>query len=87
MVSLALGAGAHQRAEMLVKDNKLFYSGFGCDESSLLGDGILYGHNRSLFQGAVYRFYCESGAMMQGNPAVYCDGHSWNGTKPECLGN
>jgi len=58
---------------------------FGCDESSLLGDGIPHGRQRSMFQGAVYRFYCESGAMMQGNSAVYCDGYSWNGTKPECL--
>ena len=34
----------------------------------------------------VCRFYCESGAMMEGSSAVYCDGYSWNGTKPECLG-
>jgi len=57
----------------------------GCDESSLLGGGTPHGHQRSMFQGAVVRFYCESGAMMSGNSAVYCDGYSWNGTKPECL--
>jgi len=57
----------------------------GCDESSLLGGGIPHGHQRSMFQGAVVKFYCESGAMMSGNSAVYCDGYSWNGTKPECL--
>jgi len=57
----------------------------GCDESSLLGGGTPHGHHRSLLQGAVVRFYCESGAMMSGNSAVYCDGYSWNGTKPECL--
>ena len=39
-----------------------------------------------MFQGAVYRFSCESGSMMEGNSAVYCAGYSWNGTKPECFG-
>jgi len=58
---------------------------FGCDESGLLGNGVPHGRYRSMFQGAVYRFYCESGSMMDGNSAVYCDGYKWNGTKPECL--
>jgi len=58
---------------------------FGCDETELLGEGVIHGRSRSMFQGAVYRFYCESGAMMEGSSAVYCDGYSWNGTKPECL--
>merc|ERR1711892_638483 len=57
----------------------------GCNEEELLGNGIPHGRQRSMFQGAVYRFYCESGAMMDGNSAVYCDGYSWNSTKPECL--
>merc|ERR1711892_867536 len=57
----------------------------GCNEEELLGNGIPHGSQRSMFQGAVYRFYCESGAMMDGNSAVYCDGFAWNGTKPECL--
>ena len=60
--------------------------GFGCNEEELLGNGIPHGRKRSMFQGAAYKFYCESGSMMEGNSAVYCDGYSWNGTKPECLG-
>ena len=54
--------------------------------STLLGDGVPHGRYRSMFQGAAYRFHCESGSMMVGSSAVYCDGYSWNGTKPECLG-
>eukprot|EP00092_Neocalanus_flemingeri_P030516 GFUD01033132.1.p1 GENE.GFUD01033132.1~~GFUD01033132.1.p1 ORF type:complete len:1173 (+),score=394.18 GFUD01033132.1:178-3696(+) len=66
-------------------DNIPVCARYGCDEAELLGNGIPHGRKRSMFQGAVYRFYCESGSMMEGNSAVFCDGYSWNGTKPECL--
>merc|ERR1719347_1415039 len=57
----------------------------GCDRRELLGNGMDYGHSKSMYGGAVYRFSCSSESVMRGNPVVVCDGESWNGTKPECL--
>merc|ERR1719347_1784017 len=57
----------------------------GCDKRELLGNGMEYGHSKSMYGGAVFRFSCSSESVMRGNPVVVCDGESWNGTKPECL--
>ena len=35
--------------------SSLFVVGFGCDETELLGEGVIHGRSRSMFQGAVYR--------------------------------
>jgi len=61
---------------------------FGCDENMLLGTQtpkVPHGRYRIMFHGAVYRFQCESGTIMEGDSAVFCDGQTWNGTKPLCL--
>merc|ERR1719347_843602 len=57
----------------------------GCDRRELLGNGMEYGHSKSMYGGAVFRFSCSSESVMRGNPVVVCDGESWNGTKPQCL--
>jgi len=57
----------------------------GCDRRELLGNGMEYGHSKSMYGGAVFRFSCSSESVMIGNPVVVCDGERWNGTKPECL--
>ena len=35
----------------------------------------------------IVRFKCNRGALMSGDRTVYCDGHQWNSTRPDCLGS
>ena len=35
----------------------------------------------------IVRFKCNRGALMSGDGTVYCDGHQWNSTRPDCLGS
>ena len=34
----------------------------------------------------IVRFKCNRGALMSGDRTVFCDGHRWNSTRPDCLG-
>ena len=43
------------------------------------------GESKRMKHGAVYKFHCNKGSVLDGPPTVYCDGNDWNGTKPECL--
>lgn len=55
----------------------------GCDQSLL--KKIPHGETKSQMKGEVYLFRCEPGAMLVGSPALFCDGHQWNDTVPECV--
>ena len=57
--------------------------GLGCDESIM--KSVTNGESARMMRGRVYEFKCKEGTIMQGSPVVYCDGNTWNGTKPECL--
>ena len=35
----------------------------------------------------IVRFKCNRGALMSGDRTVYCDGHQWNSTRPDCFGS
>ena len=35
----------------------------------------------------IVRFKCNRGALISGDRTVYCDGHQWNSTRPDCLGS
>ncbi len=60
-----------------------FHLELGCDESNM--KSLSNGESRRMMRGRVYEFKCKDGTVMEGFPAVYCDGKDWNGTKPECL--
>merc|ERR1712110_78417 len=50
-----------------------------------MGKTLANGESIKLMHGKVYKFSCDEGSIMEGNPTTYCDGNVWNGTKPECL--
>lgn len=54
-----------------------------CDQSSM--HDIPYGEALSMLGGALYRYRCNEGLAMHGSSSLYCDGESWNSTKPTCL--
>jgi len=53
-----------------------------CDISGM--GQILYGVARAELGGAIFRYSCEPGGSLVGEQALFCDGTSWNGTKPYC---
>eukprot|EP00092_Neocalanus_flemingeri_P038639 GFUD01042069.1.p1 GENE.GFUD01042069.1~~GFUD01042069.1.p1 ORF type:complete len:990 (-),score=267.58 GFUD01042069.1:133-3102(-) len=57
----------------------------GCQVDDLMGGGVPNGRARAVWGGAALRFSCNAGSVMEGNQVVFCDGKTWNGTKPECL--
>jgi len=60
----------------------------GCDPADLFGSEVAqfeHGRVRSIYGGAAYRFKCNRGALMSGDRTVFCDGHRWNSTRPDCL--
>jgi len=59
----------------------------GCDVTELItsADQSQYIHSRATYGGAMYRFYCSPGTLMEGSSVVFCDGKSWSGTSPQCL--
>jgi len=57
----------------------------GCQVDHLMGEGLQNGRARPVWGGAAFRFSCNAGTEMEGNQVVFCDGKTWNGTKPECL--
>jgi len=54
----------------------------GCEEMGMLD--IPYGRGKRLMFGSVFRYRCNSGAVMKGPELLYCDGKHWNGTAPDC---
>ena len=55
----------------------------GCSESTM--KKLQNGESKRMMRGAVYKFRCDPGSVMDGPPTVYCNGNDWNDTKPECL--
>ncbi|OCT94194.1 hypothetical protein XELAEV_18011861mg, partial [Xenopus laevis] len=46
--------------------------------------GLLHGRLVASYSGAVITFMCNKGYKLCGSSVIYCDGRTWNSTKPVC---
>jgi len=53
-----------------------------CDKSGMFD--IPYGKGKSLMHGAVFKYRCNPGTVMEGRNTVACTGRFWNGSVPSC---
>ena len=47
---------------------------------------LAHGQAYRMLGGAVYKYKCKHGFVMQGPASVFCDGVTWSDNMPECRG-
>lgn len=62
---------------------KICLVGQGCDETVV--ESLVYGEYKRKLHGAVYKFRCHKGTVMEGPDTIFCDGTNWNAAPPKCL--
>ncbi|XP_041437173.1 mucin-5AC [Xenopus laevis] len=76
-------AGAKQ-GRVFLKVSSIADWGKGAANGCQRVGGLLHGRLVASYSGAVITFMCNKGYKLCGSSVIYCDGRTWNSTKPVC---